>query len=1529
MDVATRTLDLSRAILDILNKENSVRDAAGEILEWLGRERIDKQEYQYCVEALRALAFPNPKGLDIQRQVRSSEAKVSTIAGLSLKLSTSIGRWMLNDPNLVYVVTTVAVCMMYHDMAYAVEVLCNIALDQGGHEKGVSYRRSPYRLRLKPVISKFVDSVALNIVNTGHDFRSTFPDELKDICSHPLEAAEFSAIIKAVSVAQSDIFITSDLFPGDLVLWLMTHFHGVLEISLNGKVVLEEAAGTDDFRTILAISSKCTASECSGNNRIKVATILDGKPTTLLDGNHWLHHESRSYIRQKLYETDLITDPRRAQLSRNERAELRITAQSILRWLLGLEVRMSDTKPVFQVSWLGEGHDDADNRETRVPIRKPLEDLLTGFPIILNKNWGGDKKAIYEAPDVDEIGAGITMKSHEIMECFPVAISLFETLQERCTCRRCELGKPFGSGSLGCLREAALDELLLLLAHGIADGFGAVDVSGLHDARALREAICYVFTDIIVTSTIQWDKWFYIAALIYLGGNISPPSSWNDRSIEDATLIAAYQRGSLSMAASWLDPVFDFSSFRVFRAEFGNGQIRGINSEEAEVGLEGCMGIDAPKDFARCPPTEKNLTELDVGKCQVDSALISKDVGSYRLLTMLRSESYRRIIDPFNAVLGCFRSTYPNCSHSYSEATESIPKIDQDLHLATFDDAVGMFSIEARDFDIAPDYPHYTIQITNLLDKRIKFNVVLALSIYGAVIADNCCLSCACNQFDQKEDRSFYWIDESKMTVKVSGNCYSDDGTVAYGLIPDSSLASLNLTSRIFSGRSLLMPKAQKIIVGLLKMVYPSVSGAGPQQVQDKAWMIEFLNGLNLSFGRLDGFTDHLLTLYQGVYVTPPKTKITLSSTDDSIIKARVAKLQAGEEIFADKDHENIKIFYGSFTSSVDEDVGAAGGLDVTPYGIDHEGLRPVTHGQARLKQFKLIDRFGQVTCATDPRPGQTATPFYPYIGDGIMCEPSTEPSTAGATTGTKSAITAIPLSSDEVSNGDCPWFQLGPRINQDARLHANFMCDQSSTGDKQSSTAKYRPASEGESGVFAWLLINYTNQSLQVYDGDGSFRGEALLPSDPKDSVHWQTLLGKGHGPDILPYMTPAECQPILQQQLKQLASQGPQSSSGPMPMSLGDLIISMSQAPFLIALRETVVASQDFVQSPPPKQYSQFPPALVGRPVALARLGLGIELATAPMCSQAYADYSGNDSMQTQAPSTTTKDSAQASHTSQTESQATTPEVVDPSEGTGEEDLTRYDFPIKIGDMLGKTDGLVAYFSPPVKFTDGSAWTIITDYTGSDDTSASNIIQYTAKAAPLTVSPAYPRLLPIPTAGKQTIDIREEVVNYDLRTADSIYSSVITVMVDPFLPVHVRSAILPVSSAKLDDAVVNSELQRLGVWLQTGPILIGARGADPVADVKGLATAQTAGAHVAPTSTQPSLRVPVFTAGQAGGGTEWKWVQPVGDKTGVNYLELGVVPPVKQGFDCLAGTDTYTAKGKSIELATALDGYLILRGK
>lgn len=84
------------------------------------------------------------------------------------------------------------------------------------------------------------------------------------------------------------------------------------------------------------------------------------------------------------------------------------------------------------------------------------------------------------------------------------------------------------------------------------------------------------------------------------------------------------------------------------------------------------------------------------------------------------------------------------------------------------------------------------------------------------------------------------------------------------------------------------------------------------------------------------------------------------------------------------------------------EDV-SSGGLDVTPYGTFHDGLsyetlnsahaveyksrffQPVTHGQAQITQFNIVDRFGQVIYAHDPRPEQPKEPLYPHILD-LLC---------------------------------------------------------------------------------------------------------------------------------------------------------------------------------------------------------------------------------------------------------------------------------------------------------------------------------------------------------------------------------------------------------------------------------------------------------------------------------------------------------------------------------------------------------------
>ncbi|KAI1112090.1 hypothetical protein F5Y14DRAFT_442836 [Nemania sp. NC0429] len=731
---------------------------------------------------------------------------------------------------------------------------------------------------------------------------------------------------------------------------------------------------------------------------------------------------------------------------------------------------------------------------------------------------------------------------------------------------------------------------------------------------------------------------------------------------------------------------------------------------------------------------------------------------------------------------------------------------------------------------------------------------------------------------------------------------HNDDGTVRYGLRGDISLGIYSLSSRTFSGRAILSPDAQKTMLGLIDMMYRTVPGAVDTGDAGMATAQNILSGIQLLFGRLDGFTDHLLTLCQGAHVAPSLDNIALDTDDDPLITSLITAYRAAEEIFADEDDLKLLSGHLKLPGNSPDRTDAVGGLDVTPYGISHEGLsypssqnlnspadkdlffRPVSQGQARLTQFKIVDRFGQVICATDPRPDQPAPSFYPHMGTGILCETlpidnndASEPRTA------------FPLKPEEIASGDCPWFQLSPRINQDARIHADFMRNRTLPNGLRCD-GKYQPVAAGERAVFAWLLINFHNRSLQVYDGDGAFKGEAFLPSGPDEPVYWQSLLGRGDGQDILPHMLPHESSAAP-------ASVGHEgSASFELPMSLEDLLVSMSHAPFLIQLWDTVVTAQDHLVTPPPQQYAQIPSALVGRPLALAHLGLGVGLATAPMRSQAYADYSEEYPADDEVAG----------------------DVIDSSETTGDEELTRYAFAVKLGDMLGRQSGLVAYFRPPApdKLPQPGAWTITTDYTPKSPPPPPPPPSYSSSSVHVQHS----------TVSRESLDaatVSTEVQDYQQRRAESLHASIVTVLVDPYLPVHVRSGILPVAIAQLSRAIVEHDMGQLGVWLRTGPVLIGARGTDPAIDGGG------GGAGTAPPSrprvpVQPVMvNEPPYSSIDRSRNEERLQAAL---NAPVNYVRLGTMNPLRTGFDAAVGVDDETLKRQEAEIAVALEGYLLL---
>lgn len=133
-------------------------------------------------------------------------------------------------------VTTVAVAMEFHDLPFASTVLYNMALDKGGHEEGVDYPYDIRKTRIKPVVAKIVDSIALNVVNSGHRLQPLL-DELDGACVHVTDPVTFAAVSMAVRRASEDIVLLCDVLYGDVVAWLMAHFMERLEINIAGKRV--------------------------------------------------------------------------------------------------------------------------------------------------------------------------------------------------------------------------------------------------------------------------------------------------------------------------------------------------------------------------------------------------------------------------------------------------------------------------------------------------------------------------------------------------------------------------------------------------------------------------------------------------------------------------------------------------------------------------------------------------------------------------------------------------------------------------------------------------------------------------------------------------------------------------------------------------------------------------------------------------------------------------------------------------------------------------------------------------------------------------------------------------------------------------------------------------------------------------------------------------------------------------------------------------------------------------------------------
>ncbi|KAK5217063.1 hypothetical protein LTR72_010059 [Exophiala xenobiotica] len=553
---------------------------------------------------------------------------------------------------------------------------------------------------------------------------------------------------------------------------------------------------------------------------------------------------------------------------------------------------------------------------------------------------------------------------------------------------------------------------------------------------------------------------------------------------------------------------------------------------------------------------------------------------------------------------------------------------------------------------------------------------------------------------------------------------------------------------RTLSGRIILLPqqafgtdaKVSQILRHTNRDILPQDLHPGTQSRQA---LFDDISKMPYLSSPLAGLTDNLLTRVNGTHIKPSNREPggIPETLPDALYRATDIQLLADEvELMGIQTN---KTPYGSL---------------VTLNNQQHCPFKPVTHGQMEFTKLNIVDKFGQVACALNPRPQPANAPveqLCPFISDHYACD-------AVQMAGTHALLPDTVLPTNGVQN---PFIQLPPSVNQESRLNNCFVVP-NSTG------TAWQVAKERENPIWGWIVINYADSALQLFQADGTFYREVRV-SDKRSAV----------SPPWLPLAAPAS--PPDPQHVHQL-----------------DLLISRLQDPtdnfaYIHGMFDMINGS---IGSMPalPTGFAGFLPGLIGKPLALANLGISLELASAPL---------GNESNSTK-------------------------QLPDrPLIGNGSPSSPGYTFGVKIGDPVRSFDGLVGYY-PSLDPTKNG---------GQIGLDLSQVFTYfpTDKTAPIPPPPppsGDPITPPVKTGDPTTMigpaDYPQLAPYYvscfpvtDAPTRTQAHAAQLRVfgaLLDPFVPVHFYSAILPVGELKLPAWTIESAMKRMTAFFHMGPLLV-----------------------------------------------------------------------------------------------------------
>lgn len=552
---------------------------------------------------------------------------------------------------------------------------------------------------------------------------------------------------------------------------------------------------------------------------------------------------------------------------------------------------------------------------------------------------------------------------------------------------------------------------------------------------------------------------------------------------------------------------------------------------------------------------------------------------------------------------------------------------------------------------------------------------------------------------------------------------------------------------RTLSGRVMVLPQPTLSLESIVTQVLQNQSNVIPPDI-DPVALQEQIRKIKFISAPLSGLTNHLLTRVEGAHVKPNvrvqgQNVVPLAATDATEIGMDLPTI-------ALVDAESALTPYGSLMEF---------GLDQYP----NNPFKPVTHGQMVLTKLNIIDKFGQAITlpnvnrrlVNQPRPPDAK--IYPSLSDYLAPDVIQVDDGKG---GKKSVMNTLFPTPDPVVAGTWPvsqFFQLTPAINQEARINGAFLTQDTIAPNKYSA---WRETNDFESPIWGWLVVNYADNGLQFFLGDGTFYREIR-----KGGVKGTNVSAKW-----LPYAAPTgglvASDAGTYQLSKLLDRLSPQvDTDGTYLQAFFDMI-------------DGAIQNMPF----PPSSYSAYANSIVGKPLALVNVGWSVELAQPPFEPQF-------DSLATR-----------------------------PDDWKGE--LEGYGFKLKIGDASRNFDGVVGYFlssnaAAPNSNAAGAQpdpqpvteWDTLYTYFPPQSSAQKKVEGISPSNYPV-LNPYYIHPEPEKTANLVEAKNRKYLVT--------------SLLVDPYTPIHGYSPILPTKSLAVPNWAVKTAMDKMHAFFHLGPSLV-----------------------------------------------------------------------------------------------------------